>query len=470
MGHNSTKIVSQTGVEAMQNLLGVLIATTLLFNGAADPVIRARLFVLFGLASLLVLFVPLKDGTVRSLIRRTLFLSMGLIFWVGLQAFPLPLWLPVHHVWHDLSVTFGTDYGYLSVNPSATRAALPSLILPILVFVSSAMLSQTDALAIRFWYKLSYVGLFVVVVSISRQMIFPESLTFSGTSLASGQFSGVFINRNIAASFFGLTGFVIIGCLTHKIAQDKLLATQVPSMHTNQFYWQYVFLSGAFFLIAVCLILTRSRAGSLVGLAVLLPCLGLVLQNGLQARFKHFLPDLGIGKFTSVVITLMALLIFLALYGEPVLSRVETTKDTARWCTWGATLVAIRENIMFGTGFATFSDIFPLYRDSSCDSADVIWLRAHNSFLEFYLGLGLPGLILGATICISIVKTIFTGIRVRQSLKGIPIVLAGATIFVAAHSLVDFPLQIPGITIYYSAVIGVGASLCLKRSKTSCYS
>lgn len=452
----------------MQSLLAILIATTLLFNGAADPVVRARLTVLFGLLSLLVLFVPLKDGRVRPLLRRTLLLSIGLSFWVGLQAVPLPLWLPVQDVWHDLSVTLGTDYGYLSVNPSATRGALPSLILPILVFVLSVILTQTDALASRFWHKLSYVGLFVVVASIIRQMVFPESLAFSGRGLAPGQFAGVFINRNVAASFFGLTGFVLLGSLALLMAQDRLLATHGHRKHPNQFFWPYIFLAGALFSIAVCLILTRSRAGSLVGLAVLLPCLGLVLQNGLQARIRPLLPHLGIGRYTSIAIALTTLLFFLALYGEPVLSRVETTKDTLRWCTWGATLVAIKDNVVFGTGFATFSDIFPMYRDSSCDSADVVWLRAHNSFLEFYLGLGLPGLIFGADMCIGIGKIILTGMRVRQSLKGIPIVMAGATIFVAGHSLVDFPLQIPGIAIYYGAIIGAGTSLCLRRTKTRC--
>lgn len=454
----------------MQDVLAVLIATTLFFNGAADHVVRAWLFVLFGFAFLPVLFVPVKDGPIRPLIRRTLFLSMGLCFWVALQAFPLPLWLPVNQVWHDLSVTFGTDYGYLSVNPSATWGALPSLILPILVFVLSAMFTQTDGLAIRFWHKLSYVGLSVVFVSILRQMIFPESLAFSGKGLAAGQFSGVFINRNIAASFFGLTGFVLLGSLAVQITQDRLLLTQVRRINPNRFFLQYVFLAGAFFVIAVCLILTRSRAGSLFGLAVLLPCLGLVLQNGLQGRIKSLLPNRGIGRFASIFIALMALLVFLALYGEPVLSRVETAKDTVRWCTLSATLIAIKDNIIFGTGFATFSDIFPMYRDSSCDSADIVWLRAHNSILEFYLGLGLPGLIFGAVMCVNIGKIIFTGMKFRQFLKGIPIVMAGATIFVAGHSLVDFPLQIPGITIYYCAIIGAGTSLCLRKNKTRCYS
>lgn len=458
------------GPELLQNILAVLIATTLLFNGAVDHVVRAWLIVSFGLASCLVLLVPLKCGLVRPLLRRILVLSIGLIFWGGLQALPLPLWLPVHHIWRDLAVTFGTDHGYLSVNPSATRDALPSLILPILVLVLSSSISQTDALARHYWLKLSYVGLFVVGVSIARQMGFPESLVFSGRSLAPGQFSGVFINRNVAASFFGLTGFMLLGSVALQMTQHKINPTHGHQLHQTRFPWDFIFLAGALFLITVCLVLTRSRAGSIIGLAVLLPCLGLVLQNGLRNHIRYRLRHIANSKLSGFVIAIIMFVVFLSLYGEPVLSRIQTSQDELRWCTWGATIAAIKDNLMFGTGFATFSDVFPMYRDSSCDNANMVWLRAHNSFLEFYLGLGLPGLLLATVICTSIGKTIFIGMRNRQSLKGIPIVMAGATVFVAGHSLVDFPLQIPGIAVYFCAMIGAGIPLCLRRTNTRFYS
>lgn len=464
MSDKSRKVTPQICASVLQWWLALLIATTFLLNGAVDPAVRPPLTILFSVGSLLVLLLPLENGPVRPLIRRALLLCFGLSLWVGVQALPLPLWLPVHTVWRDLSATLGTEFGYLSVNPSTTWNALPSLILPFMVFVTSIMLTQSDTSARSFWHKLTYVGLLVVVVSVVRQVFFPDTVAFSGQALRTGQFSGVFINRNVAASAFGLTGFALLGTLAIQLAHDPSLQKLKHKKHQSRNFWTYVFFASALFLIAVCLILTRSRAGSLVSLVLLLPCLTLILRHGLRERLTNWQPWRR--RATSVVVALVSLIIFLAAFGEPVLSRVEISKDTARWCTWGATIAAIKDHLLLGTGFGTFRDIFPLYRDPTCDGAEVIWLRAHNSFLELYLGLGLPAVIVAGVACISVGQTILTGLRTRKSLKGIPIAMAGAFIFIVAHSLVDFPLQIPGIALYFAALMGVGSALCMQRCKT----
>ena len=455
--------MSLNGSIVLQWLLGGLLAIALLLNGAADLSVRTALSILFAVVVSLVLFLPIKNGRVRPLIRRAIFLCIGLALWVGLQALRLPLWLPVHPVWHELAATFGTDYGYLSVNPSTTWRALPSLILPFLVFVTSVMITQDEALARRFWLKLTYIGLLVMMVSVMRQVLIPDSLLFSGQALRTGQFSGVFINRNVAAAAFGLTGFAVLGSLAIHLRQDRSLRKPRGKRYPSQNYWKYVFIAGALFLTAVCLILTRSRAGSLGSLVLILPCLFIIVRHSLRdqrARVEPLQHRTG-----SIVVGLISLAIFLTAYGEPVLSRVETTNDNLRWCTWGATIEAMMDHRFFGTGLGTFYDIFPMYRNATCDGTDVIWLRAHNSFLELYLVLGLPSLFVVGAVIVSLGQTISTGMRHRQGLKGIPIAMAGAVIFVGMHSIVDFPLQIPGIALYFAALMGAGASLCMPLSK-----
>jgi O-antigen ligase len=445
----------------LQWVLAIMLASILLFNGAADAASRPALGIGFASIALLVLLVPLKNDRTRPLLRRALLLCLGLGLWSVLQTLPLPLWMPVHPVWQDLSATLGTKYGYFSVNPFATTTALPSLLVPFMVFVTSLMLTQSSALARGFWHKLSYVGVVVVVVSVLRQSFFPDSLVFSGQALRAGQFSGVFINRNVAASAFGLTAFALLGSLALHLAEDRSLQKRRHKTLQDQTFWAYVFIASALFLTAVCLILTRSRAGSLGSLVILLPCLALIAQHGLRERFKPM--PLRHWWGLSFIGGLVCLTVFLAAYGEPVLARLEATSDAARWCTWGATIVAIEDNLLFGTGLGTFRDIFPMYRDGTCDSADIVWLRAHNSFLEIYLGLGLPALILVGMVFFSLGHTVLSGLRNRQSLKGIPIAMGGAILFVTAHSFVDFPLQIPGIALYCAALMGAGTSLCLQK-------
>lgn len=458
------KAIAHSVAILLQWLLAILLATILLLNGAADPASRPAFWIGFAIITLLVLLVPFKNNRTRPLLRRALLLCFGLCVWSLLQALPLPLWMPVHPIWQDLSETLGTKYGYFSVNPSATWIALPSLLAPFMVFVTSLMITQSDALARCFWHKLSYVGLVVVLVSVIRQSFFPDSLIFSGQALRAGQFSGVFINRNVAASAFGLTSFALLGSLAIHLAEDVSLQKRRHKTPQTQTFWTYVFLAGAVFLTAVCLILTRSRAGSLGSLIILLPSLALIVQHGLRERFKPM--KLWRWWVLSFIVGLVCLTVFLAAYGEPVLSRLETTSDTARWCTWGATIVAIQDNLLFGTGLGTFRDIFPMYRDATCHSADIIWLRAHNSFLEIYLGLGLPALLFVGVVFLSLGQTVLHGLQNSQSLKGIPMAMGGAIIFVTAHSLVDFPLQIPGIALYCAALMGAGTSLCLQKGRS----
>ena len=458
------KSLSYAVSAGLQWLMALLLAATLLLNGAADLNTRPALAIGFAFIALLTLLLPVKNSASRSLIRHALLLGLCFSLWSVLQAVPLPLWLPVHPVWRDLSATLGTAHGYISVNPSATWHALPSLILPFTVFSTTVILSQNEALARSFWHKLTLVGFTVVLLSVLRQVFFQDSLVFSGQALRPGQFSGVFINRNVAASAFGLAAFALLGSLAIHMAEDPWLKkTREKGEQSNRF-WIYVLLASALFLTAVCLILTRSRAGSLVSLVLLLPCLMLILRHGLCVRFA---PWTLTGWLTSsFLIGVIGFLVFLAAYGEPVLSRVEATNDTGRWCTWVSTLEAIKDNPLFGTGLGTFRDIFPMYRNGDCDGSGAAWHRAHNSFLELYLGIGLPALLFTATVYVHTGKILRHGLTMRRSLKGMPIAMTGAVLFVSTHSLVDFPLQLPGIALYFSALLAVGMGLCQKKQQT----
>ena len=97
----------------LQWLLAILLATILLFNGAADAASRPAFGIGFAGIALLVLLVPFKNTRTRPLLRRALLLCLGTGLWSVLQALPLPLWMPVHPVWQDLSATLGTTYGVL---------------------------------------------------------------------------------------------------------------------------------------------------------------------------------------------------------------------------------------------------------------------------------------------------------------------------------------------------------------------
>jgi O-antigen ligase len=144
--------------------------------------------------------------------------------------------------------------------------------------------------------------------------------------------------------------------------------------------------------------------------------------------------------------------------------RIETqVAEEGRWCAFASTIQAIKDNWILGTGFGTFQDVFPSYRNSDCAGIFGIWDKAHNFFLEGYLGLGLPfaaAVVIGYGVLIG---AFIRGIRTRRRYRSIPTMGLSALVLVSLHSLVDFSLQIPGVGVYFAAVTAAAVSVSLAR-------
>jgi O-antigen ligase len=211
------------------------------------------------------------------------------------------------------------------------------------------------------------------------------------------------------------------------------------------------------FVTLIAIIATRSRAGTMLSLPLLFLCLGIIFAMAQHhRRTARMLAVLGSG---------FALLV---LFGEPVFSRLDGATQDPRWCAWASTLLGIIDHPWAGTGFATFIEAFPAYRDPECLGTEGTWHRAHNSFLELAFGIGLPAtallLALGYRL---LLKSCFTGLRQRKSLRAIPVLTLGALVFVSAHSLADFPLQIPGVAYYFASLMGAGCAIALQERRAS---
>lgn len=132
-----------------------------------------------------------------------------------------------------------------------------------------------------------------------------------------------------------------------------------------------------------------------------------------------------------------------------------------RICAWAATWQVILDRPPIGTDFGTFNEVFPRYRDPVCLGTVGVWQRAHNSYLEFLAGFGVGG-VLGLALCSwFLLSRLQRGIKTRKSLKAFPICTLGAFGFVAAHSVFDFPLQIPGVAVYFAALMAVGCAISM---------
>jgi O-antigen ligase len=137
--------------------------------------------------------------------------------------------------------------------------------------------------------------------------------------------------------------------------------------------------------------------------------------------------------------------LFALFAGRSVYRMQEQGSEDTRWCSFSSTIAAIKDNWIFGTGFGAFQDVFPVYRDSDCAGIFGVWDRAHNFFLEGWLGLGLPFLVALAIGYLVLIAAFIRGVKVRHKFRFIPVMGLSALVLASLHSVVDFSLQIPGL-------------------------
>ncbi|HET8720547.1 MAG TPA: hypothetical protein VFM24_00870, partial [Nitrospira sp.] len=98
-----------------------------------------------------------------------------------------------------------------------------------------------------------------------------------------------------------------------------------------------------------------------------------------------------------------------------------------------------------------------MFRDQSLGTF-VNWEMAHNNYLEVFQGLGIVfGAMLVASITLLSLRCV-KGAMTRHEDEIIPCIAASVAFLAAAHSLVDFSLQIEAIGITFMAVLGAGVA------------
>jgi len=216
-------------------------------------------------------------------------------------------------------------------------------------------------------------------------------------------------------------------------------------------------------IVAIALFLTQSRGA--VG-ATFIAC----VAAAALISTRRLTADRPTGEFVSwrryapLIASLVVVIGLFALFaGRSVYRMQEQGSDDARWCSFSSTLAAIRDNWIFGAGFGAFQDVFPVYRDPDCAGIVGVWERAHNFFLEGWLGLGLPFVAALAIGYLVLVGAFIGGIRIRHKFRYIPVLGLAALILASLHSIVDFSLQIPGVGVYFAAIMAATVTVSLGR-------
>jgi O-antigen ligase len=269
-----------------------------------------------------------------------------------------------------------------------------------------------------------------------------------------GNLTATFINRNLAACYFGSCAAVwlvlLMSAIRRNLPRGPIEWKKVPQHLLHETHKDVLI---RFVMLLVCLsamFMTASRGGVLVSLGVMMVTF--------LIYFGRDLPR-GAGFAIALLACVATGLLLLQVLGGNVSMRLEQggLSDPGRLSVYRSTLRIIADNPWFGTGIGTFADAFPAYRSSDM-SMWGRWGVAHSTPLELTSEMGIPLAVVVAAAWIVALAVLALGLRGRRRARTVPFAAFAVALIALLHSSFDLSLQIAGYSIVVFALLGVGLS------------
>jgi hypothetical protein len=451
-----------------------VLSLCLLNYGANDPVTVAlgAVFV-FALLPPLILAFGLPQKTQAPFAVGVCLLA-ATIGWIFLQTTPLPGdWLSAP-AWAELK-QFTTDVRpVISLTPHDDLASYLKLALPVGVFLTSLLLFRSEQQAEVALKIYAIAGGVIAICAIFQFTFFPKKLMFIDKPAYLDSVTAFFINRNTAATFFGLICLLLFARLW-AIARSLKLGDIFLAMEyrhkvprgQRKLLIQLVAYGSLFLISVLALVLTKSRAGvtaSVVSLLVFVVFLALAGSTSSQRRSDVPRRSLAFRVFVAMGLVCGISVLFAAVSGRVLLRAATRGLDDTRYCLMPGLLADARDHMPLGSGLASFQESFPAYRDASCGIVALVD-KAHNFYLEGMITMGILFPVLLVSIVIYLVTVFVRCIKVRRSYRYIGGLGLSTLLLVLIHSAFDFSLQIPGFAIVFAAVLAPLVTIACGRTK-----
>jgi len=447
-------------------------------GGSRNDIIALALLRPLAFGFLLYALLVMRAGDLRA-VRVPLGLLLALAGLMALQLAPLPpsWWtgLPGRELTVQIFAAGGIDTPWLplSVSPSRTLNSAMSLAVPLagLLLFAVQEVGRKPALLAVVWAM----AMLSVVIGI-LQLVGPEhgplyfyNITNNGLPV------GLFANRNHQALMVCfailLSGYRIASGAGWNGAEQSG-ATRNGAMRNGAAGIGKIAAAGAVLICVPFLLIAGSRAGLLIGLAMILAAAMLVHlahrsgdrkgRSAAQRRSSWLIK----AEFAAVLALLVTA--FVTQSRSLALDRLLATGDEfeLRGQVWPVLAQLVRQNWLAGTGFGSFEFVFKqaeplaLLRPAYLN-------QAHNDWAQWLIEGGLPALTILAGFlvwlamkCARLGRDMLAG-RAQAALAGLLIMLA-----FAAASLADYPLRVPALMLVFTLACGLVASAEPRRQKS----
>jgi O-antigen ligase len=382
---------------------------------------------------------------------------------VGSHLIPLPpsLWgaLPGREIITDIDkvAELGEVWRPIAMVPSSGWNAFYSLFVPLAAVLLGVQLSREERFKLLPW--VFGLGLFSGLIGLLQSIGDPQGPLYFYNVTNNGSAVGLFSNRNhqailLATLFPMLAVYACAGVRTEEQAKVR----------------GYIALAAGVVLVPLLLV-TGSRAGLIVGVIGLASTVVLYRKPTITVPKKRKGNKIDLrwllGGFA--VLCLGALTVFMS--RAEALQRIAAPDQTedVRFKAWPYVIDMAWKYFPTGSGVGSFIEVFQI------DEPDHLleptyFNHAHNDWLEVYLTLGLPGLLLVAIALYALARITLYALRSKHHEdRDVLFALLGAIILIvmAVGSIGDYPLRTPSLACVFIVAVLWLVQGCASKAKST---
>ena len=356
-------------------------------------------------------------------------------------------------VWEAASRALGRPLsGAVSADPEATVGGALRLLAYGAVFWVAAQLCRSSDNARRLVLALAWIGGAYAVYGLLVFMTGNQTILFDRKWAYLDALTSSFVSHSSYGAYAGI-GLLASLAMMLEIGRDRVTrlsggrspAAELVDSLPPGFY----LLAFNGMLLGTAMLLSHSRGAlvvTVVGIVVMLVALGI----GWRKRRRSVL---AVGA-----VILLGGLVLIETSGGVTLGRMLQLDEqgTGREAIHALTGRMIEAAPMTGHGLGTFPQVFYQFRDDTFPWTSPRFAKAHNTYLELAMEIGIPAFLLIISGIGMIVGTLVAGVFRRRRNTIYPCLALGATALLGVHALYDFSIQMPAIAATYAALLGVG--------------
>lgn len=333
----------------------------------------------------------------------------------------------------DSVAKLGETWRPIAMVPSAAWNAFYSLFVPLAVLLLGVQLNRED----RFKLLVILLGLGLIsgFLGLLQAIGDPQGSLYLYNITNNGSAVGLFSNRNHQAILLAMLFPILAVYACAGVKSEEQVRVR-----------GYLALAAGAALVPLLLV-TGSRAGLIVGAIGLASTVLLYRKPTISTPKKRKGNKLDLrwllGSF--VLLCLVALTVIMS--RAEALQRISATDQTEdlRFKVWGPIAEMAWKYFPFGSGAGSFVEVYKI--DEPYALLEPTYLNhAHNDWLEVYMTLGLPGLIIVAATIYITAKTAWPAFRAQAGEgRDIPYKRLGAVMItiIGIGSIGDYPLRTP---------------------------